>query len=430
MIYFIIIMVILTIILYKGMYWTDNLKEKCRSEIIKKLNKKIKNMPMGFYFELEGYEVSNISEKKLEIIEEKIDENEYNYENNKIIVKEDMIFLVDQDTEKSVKLERKLSNQEKANKQIRDEIFNNQNELRKRVKRIHDEVENIISNLQYQDKETKKLLKLGNKLRLLDNYIETHGNLNIKRDQFISFQTIREDISKGARNRAQINYIDQNKNDKFYIQILGYDKLISLIKIISTAFRGGNNEIRVQIKEKKLEVNLKSQEQDIITILGDKLDLIKEYDNINCSIHIDKRNIEIEMPINKIRAEDDSQLVSIKIFSKINKIDKVKKEILNEADLKGFDLGAKRDINLALDELLTNAIIHGNKYDEFKRVVIKYGFSKDELKVSIIDQGKGFDYNQVLDGKGNRGIFLVEKVVNSLKFRKNGSEVIFTKKQK
>lgn len=94
------------------------------------------------------------------------------------------------------------------------------------------------------------------------------------------------------------------------------------------------------------------------------------------------------------------------------------------------------DILISLTEAVNNAIIHGNKADEKKKVRIDLEQSRSELAVSVTDEGSGFDPNAIPDPTqpenleccGGRGVLIMNSLADKLSYRNNGStvEMIFT----
>jgi serine/threonine-protein kinase RsbW len=54
-------------------------------------------------------------------------------------------------------------------------------------------------------------------------------------------------------------------------------------------------------------------------------------------------------------------------------------------------------VDMAIREAVTNAVIHGNKQDENKNVVVSFSKSADALEIEVRDQGQGFDPECVAD---------------------------------
>jgi serine/threonine-protein kinase RsbW len=95
------------------------------------------------------------------------------------------------------------------------------------------------------------------------------------------------------------------------------------------------------------------------------------------------------------------------------------------------------DVELALNEALANAVVHGNLQDPSKSVQICGGCERSgDLLLAITDQGDGFDHNRVPDptagdnllSKHGRGILLISRLMDSLEFRLNGRQLIMRKR--
>ncbi len=126
------------------------------------------------------------------------------------------------------------------------------------------------------------------------------------------------------------------------------------------------------------------------------------------------------------------------IYSKIDNLSHVEKmidDIANDFKLTSEVYG---NILVATVEAVNNAIIHGNKLDESKKVNIRFTIENDKLQISIKDEGQGFDYNNIPDPTApeniekphGRGIFLMKHLVDQWEFKNNGSEVEFMFKLK
>jgi len=99
--------------------------------------------------------------------------------------------------------------------------------------------------------------------------------------------------------------------------------------------------------------------------------------------------------------------------------------------------GSEDDIELALQEALLNAVIHGNKEDPFKRVYITVRCSPDgDVHIKISDEGAGFDLASVPDPTAGenllrisgRGIFLMRTLMDEVSFDHGGSVVQMRKR--
>ncbi len=90
----------------------------------------------------------------------------------------------------------------------------------------------------------------------------------------------------------------------------------------------------------------------------------------------------------------------------------------------GLDKGVIADIAISATELINNAILHGNRGNATKKVLIRLLVDGDRVQVDIIDQGDGFDPFSVpsplapenLLKEVGRGIFISKSLVDSLEF--------------
>ncbi len=136
----------------------------------------------------------------------------------------------------------------------------------------------------------------------------------------------------------------------------------------------------------------------------------------------------------------DERCKKVVISSKCENIQRVEKE----AEKWGRALNLSQDsldsLAIAVTEIVANAIFHGNKENESKKVTVTFAIEKDTLIVRISDEGMGFDLKRVGDPlhpqnllkESGRGIFLVKNLVDEVEFKpsKTGTTVILQIKRK
>jgi serine/threonine-protein kinase RsbW len=105
----------------------------------------------------------------------------------------------------------------------------------------------------------------------------------------------------------------------------------------------------------------------------------------------------------------------------------------------GFDEDTAHWIGMSVRESVTNAIQHGNKLDQSKKVDISFAVSSDQLEISVKDQGMGFQVDDLpnplepenLLKPSGRGIFYIRSFMDEVEFRplsQGGMEVHMVKK--
>jgi serine/threonine-protein kinase RsbW len=108
-------------------------------------------------------------------------------------------------------------------------------------------------------------------------------------------------------------------------------------------------------------------------------------------------------------------------------------------NLIGFDEDSTHWIILAVREGISNAIKHGNKLDETKKVIVRMKYQNHSLEVTIEDQGQGFEPGNVenpllpenLLKPTGRGIFYIKSFMDEVgySFKANHGTVLHMKKK-
>ncbi|MCZ6877504.1 MAG: ATP-binding protein [Acidobacteria bacterium] len=88
----------------------------------------------------------------------------------------------------------------------------------------------------------------------------------------------------------------------------------------------------------------------------------------------------------------------------------------------GFDEDTRYWICLSIRESVSNAIQHGNKLDENKKVGVRFESFPDRLVILVQDEGEGFNESKVLDPldpknllkPGGRGVFFVRSFMDEV----------------
>lgn len=92
------------------------------------------------------------------------------------------------------------------------------------------------------------------------------------------------------------------------------------------------------------------------------------------------------------------------------------------------------NILIAVTEAVNNAIIHGNKQDPLKKYSVIFNPGETKIVFSVIDQGDGFDYNNLpdptdpenIEKPNGRGVFLMKNLADNVEFEDSGRKVNIT----
>jgi serine/threonine-protein kinase RsbW len=86
-----------------------------------------------------------------------------------------------------------------------------------------------------------------------------------------------------------------------------------------------------------------------------------------------------------------AQTVTVDVASRLEMLEMVQTVLAHLSTLMGFDEDAAHYMSVAVRESVVNAMKHGNKSDEAKRVAIDFTMHPDALEIQVKDEGGGFD---------------------------------------
>lgn len=115
-------------------------------------------------------------------------------------------------------------------------------------------------------------------------------------------------------------------------------------------------------------------------------------------------------------------------FDEVEHLEDYVNELQDWADFNDEDYAR---IMLTLSEAVTNAIVHGNKENPKKQVIIRSELSDGTLTITVKDEGAGFDPSKIpnpikeenLLNIGGRGVYLIKEYADDLQFYENGTKL-------
>ncbi len=122
---------------------------------------------------------------------------------------------------------------------------------------------------------------------------------------------------------------------------------------------------------------------------------------------------------------------SINIESKIDNVSLIEKFIDEFSEENQINSEMYGKIYIATVEAVNNSIIHGNKEDVNKSVYLEMQKEDNQIKVSVRDEGEGFDYENIpdptkpenLENIHGRGIYLMNHLADEVNFYNEGTMV-------
>jgi serine/threonine-protein kinase RsbW len=134
-----------------------------------------------------------------------------------------------------------------------------------------------------------------------------------------------------------------------------------------------------------------------------------------------------------------TNMIEVSIGSALEYLDLIQTITDSITRMMGFEEDSAHWIGMSVRESVTNAIQHGNKLDQSKKVEIQFAVEPDQLAISVRDQGTGFrvdrlpnplDPENLLKPSG-RGIFYIRSFMDKVEFRspsQGGTEILMVKK--
>ena len=131
--------------------------------------------------------------------------------------------------------------------------------------------------------------------------------------------------------------------------------------------------------------------------------------------------------------------VEIEISNQLSELDRLHQALADFCGRHGLSAKVARDLNLAVEEIVTNIITHGYSDDRDHRISVHLNLEPGELKVDVEDDGQPFnqleapavDTTTPLADRpiGGLGIHLVRKVADGLEYKRLGGKNILTVKK-
>ena len=126
--------------------------------------------------------------------------------------------------------------------------------------------------------------------------------------------------------------------------------------------------------------------------------------------------------------------------SALESVDSAEELALQKAQSLGLDEDELVHFGMAVRECMVNAVVHGNRYSQDKKVHLGIERSPDRIVVTIRDEGSGFDPESLPDPlapenlmrQSGRGLLLTRTFVDELSVNSRpgtGTEVRLVKKR-
>ncbi len=116
-------------------------------------------------------------------------------------------------------------------------------------------------------------------------------------------------------------------------------------------------------------------------------------------------------------------------------VQKASEKVLSVLKPLGLNEALLFDVRLCLEEALINAMKYGNKLKEGLQVRLGVECDGDEIRITVEDQGEGFDPKNVKDctkednllRNSGRGIYLIHQLMDKVIYNEKGNRLLMVK---
>jgi serine/threonine-protein kinase RsbW len=134
----------------------------------------------------------------------------------------------------------------------------------------------------------------------------------------------------------------------------------------------------------------------------------------------------------------DAGKISFNIPSEIKQIREASSRILKWLEPRKLDDSTIFDIRLCAEEVVRNAITHGNNDNSSLKVKVSCWIEGANIIIEVEDEGSGFDLGKVPDPTidenimkgGGRGVYIVRNLMDKVELNARGNKVRLTKRLK
>ncbi|MFH1395064.1 MAG: ATP-binding protein [Candidatus Omnitrophota bacterium] len=114
---------------------------------------------------------------------------------------------------------------------------------------------------------------------------------------------------------------------------------------------------------------------------------------------------------------------------------KISKKLIKNLKKSKIDEEIIFDIYVSLEEALRNAMIHGNKLDMRKKIIVEAEILNGQMTICVEDEGEGFNFSYLPDPtldenllkENGRGVYLIKHLMDRVTFEKGGKRIVMIK---
>lgn len=133
-----------------------------------------------------------------------------------------------------------------------------------------------------------------------------------------------------------------------------------------------------------------------------------------------------------------TQRLEVTLQTLLESVDLAENIVVGVAEAAGFGGEDVHKIGMAVREGVVNAYNYGNQQDQSKKISITVEFAPGKMVIRILDEGPGFELNEVPDclaeenlmRTSGRGLFLMRAFMDDFQVHRNpagGAELVMVK---
>lgn len=130
--------------------------------------------------------------------------------------------------------------------------------------------------------------------------------------------------------------------------------------------------------------------------------------------------------------ENATLVDKIEISSELNNLNSVEQFINAICERMKFGEDTYGNVLIAVTEAVNNAIIHGNCFQQDRKVLVEVFESAEAISFSVKDEGEGFDHENLpdptapenIEKENGRGIFLIKNLADNTFFVEPGNQIV------
>ena len=126
-----------------------------------------------------------------------------------------------------------------------------------------------------------------------------------------------------------------------------------------------------------------------------------------------------ELLMNAGPGSDEIQEGKMEIPSDLEYVQEASRRIISILQKYKLSESLLMDMRLLVEEMVINAIRHGNKFSTDKFVLLQYKATPESIELVVRDEGDGFDFEAV-EGKGLK---LIKSISDKVEFSRGGSQI-------